>query len=190
MMIRSLALFVHVSGVLLLFTALAVEWLAVELLRTSDGASPPAAGMRGLRALRPLYVSSGLLILASGIFLAKRIGGGRLPWVGLSIIALVVLGILGSTSLRGVMRALGGRGGAAIDFDAARRLANRLFVRASFRLRVGLALAVVYLMIAKPEAAVSAGVLAVGLAIGAASSALALTRRAATGRGRALAPGR
>src|SRR5262245_40805228 len=107
MMIRSLALFAHVIGVLSLFGALVAEWLSLEALRRSHTDLPPPFSVSILRAL-PRYtgIASGL-ILISGIFLATRAGVWEFAWVRVSFVAMVLMGVLGGTGLRPLMRDLG-----------------------------------------------------------------------------------
>jgi len=74
--IRSVALFTHVIGMLLLFIGLAFEW---RLQKT-----PPR-----------LYGIALATLLASGIYLARQIGAFDLAFVRLAFGLMVLMGILG-----------------------------------------------------------------------------------------------
>src|SRR5215813_3315172 len=110
MTLQSLALFVHLVGMLALFVALALEWTGVDP-----------------RRLRRLGGGAVVLILASGIGMAARFGVLRSAWLGVSFGAMVLMAVLGASARR------------------------EPFLRVSLRARVGVALAIVFLMVAKPD---------------------------------------
>jgi hypothetical protein len=136
MTVRSVTLFVHVVGMLVLFGGLTVEWLNVEM-----------------RAL-PRYLGIGVgVILLTGIDLAARVGVFGLAWVRLSLGLMLVIGILG-----GPMTAM------------LRRRGSIRLLRASLRMRTAIALAIVYLMIGKPDLGESLALIGVAVAAGGAMS--------------------
>src|SRR6476620_7060761 len=147
-MIRSLVLFVHIVSMLTLFAGLAVEWLCMESLQRSHREA--SSWIRVWARLPRVYGVASALILLSGIYLAARVGVYDFAWVRVSFAALLLMGILGGPVIRSRMRAVfedGRQGSAGRSMDVTDSL-----LRASLWLRVGLGLAVVYLMIAKPEA--------------------------------------
>src|SRR5262245_30194706 len=146
MMMRSLALFTHVLGMLALFVALAVEWAAVELLRTTDQARPSPFASSLLRKLPGFTAIAAVLILTSGIALALQFGLLRSPWIGVSFAAMVLMGGLGGAALRPLIRSLGPGGDATGTW---RRAASNSFLRVSLCARIGVALGIVYVMVAK-----------------------------------------
>jgi len=173
MTIRSIALFVHVLGMLMLFVGLAAEWLSLETLRRSNGETSPLA-VSVLRALpRSAGISGGLLLL-SGIYMAARVAVWDFAWVRLSFVALIAIAILGRVALRPVVRDIQQSPGDRSQSLRLRQHASGAFLQASLRVRVAIALAIVYLMIDKPEALASVAVVGVALAIGA---VLSLQRR-------------
>lgn len=125
-MIGSLVLFIHISAVLALFAALAVEAFGVEAARKT---APRVSG-----------IAMGLILL-SGFFLGARYG------------------VLGNAWLRATYAAI-------IAMAAVAPLAHRSepLRRISLRVRVAFSLAVVFLMVAKPDGVVSLIVLGVALA--------------------------
>src|SRR5215813_7818892 len=104
MTIRSLVLFAHVLGALSLFVALALEWLTLELVRTTHGTEPPSLAIRGLRVLPRLTGIAVGLILLTGMFLAARVAVFEFAWVRLSFRGMVLMGVLGAVALRQMMR--------------------------------------------------------------------------------------
>src|SRR5262245_41102309 len=175
MTMRSLALFTHVLGILALFVALAVEWAAVELLRTTDQAQPSPFARSLLRKLPAFTAIAVALILASGIELAVPFGRLRSPWVGVSFAAMVLMGGLGGAALRPLIRSLGSNGDAT---DAWRRHASNSFLRLSLRARIGVGLGIVYVMVAKPDLFESTASITIGLVVGVAVGVAATRTRA------------
>jgi hypothetical protein len=163
-MIRSVVLFAHVVGVLGLFVGLGVEWLSLNAVQRSTTRD---------EALRWVHVSGVLVrvmgvtlavIVASGFYLGARIGVLGDGWMRASYAALLVMGIVGGPVSRPRMRALNraaedpGIGSVAALVAAA----SDSVLQLSVRVRVVFGLAVVYLMIAKPDAAAAA--IVIGLA--------------------------
>jgi uncharacterized membrane protein len=172
MIVRSLALFVHIVGMLVLFAGLALEGLSLESLRRSTNPIPGSAWVSVLRAL-PRYMAVAVgVIVVSGIYLAMRVGVFDLGWVRVSLGSMVFMGILGGPVVRTQMRAILHAG----DDDgqgtptALRRHASHPLLRASLRTRVAVGLAIIYLMIAKPDLGESLLLIAGALLVGAVTS--------------------
>src|SRR5258707_15504465 len=85
MMIRSMALFAHVVGMLVLFVGMTLEWLSLEGL----------LGARVWRALPRFMAGAVGVILVSGVYLASRVGVFDQGWVRVSLGSMVAMGILG-----------------------------------------------------------------------------------------------
>jgi hypothetical protein len=176
MTIRSIALFAHVLGMLALFIVLALEWLTLELVRTTSGPEPPFVAIHGLRVLPRFTAIAVGLILLSGIYLAARVGVLEFAWVRVSFAGMVLMGVLGAAALRPMMRNIQER--SRSDGDAAltwRYDASHPFLHASLRIRVAVGLAIVYLMIAKPGLLESTVVIGLALVLGVGGSII--TRR-------------
>lgn len=163
-MVRSVVLFVHVVGMLTLFVGLALEGLSLASLRR---ANTPAQGLPWVRVLRglPRYIAMAVgLIVVSGIYLAVRVGVFGFGWVRVSFGAMVLMGLLGGPVVRSRMRVLlvpgDDREGTS---GTLRHHASHPLVVASLRMRAAVALAIVYLMIAKLDLGES--LLLIGLAL-------------------------
>jgi hypothetical protein len=144
---RSIALSVHILGVIALFVVMAQEWLTVNLLRASDARLLPPAAVAVLTALPRLTGIAAAAILVSGIYLAAQVGVLRSGWVDVSFGAMLLMAALGSSSLRPLLRALK-NSPSSIDAKSVRRQALRPFARASLRIRLTVAVGIVYLMVA------------------------------------------
>jgi hypothetical protein len=170
MIVRSLVLFAHIVGMLMLFVGLSLEWLSLESLKRSTTPAHSSSWVRIYGAQPRVYGAAFLLILVSGMVLAARAGLHELPWVRLSFGGLLLMGLLGAL-VRSRTRAIRAAGSDSHDWSAAalHHYASHPIVRASLRVRAAIGLAIVYLMVGKPDLSdsllVLAGALAVGLAV-------------------------
>jgi hypothetical protein len=152
MTMRSIALFAHLLGMLALFAGLAIEWLCIERLRALDEPGRPMFTVRVLERLPRMTGIAVALILLSGIPLAARIGAHRAAFVGVSFVGMVLMAALGGIALRPLRRAVKERRGTGADpVTELRQLASRPFLRTSLWIRVWIAVAIVYVMVAKPD---------------------------------------
>jgi hypothetical protein len=150
-----------------LFAGFAVEWLCIERLRAPDEPGPaPMFMLRILGRLPWVGGIAGALIVLSGITLASRLGVGRAAFVGVSFAGIVLMTALGRIALGPLLRAVKDfrRTGAGPGAEL-RQLASRPLLRASLWIRVWIALAIVYLMIAKPDLIECTVVVAIALLI-------------------------
>jgi uncharacterized membrane protein len=175
MIIRSLVLFMHVVGVLVLFIGIAFEWLSLESLRRSTTSEHASSWVRLYGVLPRLYGVAFALLLLSGIYLARGAGLFDFAWVRLSLGLMVLMGILGGPAVRSQARAIGEAAGQGreIAFAALHSHAAHPWLRASLFMRAAMGLAAVYLMIGKPLLSVSLPVTGGAVAVGLAMSFLA-----------------
>lgn len=125
-MIRSVVLFLHITGVLTMFAGLALETFGVE---PTGKATPRIFGL------------AVPLTLLSGLYMGARFGVLGNAWMCASYGAITLMALAGALARRS---------------NALRQL--------SLRVRAAFGLAIVFLMVAKPDAVVSLVVL--GLALG------------------------
>src|SRR5436190_9008232 len=145
-MIRSVVLFTHVVGMLLLFVGFAFEWLSLKALRRATTLEHAASWVRLQDMLPRVYGLAIATIFVSGVLLARRIGAFELAWVRLALGLLLVMGILGAfvqSRLRAMRHAAGQSG--ELGFDPLRLASSRWL--GSLLLRAAMGLAAVYLMI-------------------------------------------
>jgi uncharacterized membrane protein len=108
------------------------------------------------------------LIVISGIYLAMRVGVFDQGWVRVSFGSMVVMGLLGGPVIRSQMRSILRAGGDGGPSTVGRPPVHQL-LRASLRTRVAVGLAIVYLMIGKPDLGESLLVVGAALVLGAAT---------------------
>jgi hypothetical protein len=145
-------LFLHIVAAIGIFVGLGLEWVSTSLFRKAVEAADFRASIGALRSVPMLFGSSGALVLLTGGYLAAKIGRAGVSWVVPSLAALVVIGALSGAltgrrlrRIRGVH--LAGTGPVPIGLRA---LVHDPLLVASLRVRLSLALGIVYLMTAKP----------------------------------------
>ena len=89
-MIRSVALFTHVVGMLVLFIGIAFEYLGLE---------------RPQKKLPRVYGIAFATLLVSGMYLARQIGAFDLAFVRLALGLMILMGILGGLRVALFLRA-------------------------------------------------------------------------------------
>jgi hypothetical protein len=171
-MTRSVVLFAHVIGMLVLFNGLAIEWLSLESFRRATTPEHAASWIRAQDMLKRVYGIAFAALLVSGIYLARRVGYFEFAWLRLAFGLMVLMGLVGVIGGR-VIRSRG------VGIESLPRLASDPWLRASLIVRAVMGLAIVYLMIGKPRSAealiVTAGAVTVGVTI--ALSSIAARRR-------------
>jgi hypothetical protein len=149
----SIALFIHLVGVLALFAGIAVEQTALRRLRTAASLAQVREWMTLLRAVRRIDGPAALTILLSGGYLAAHLGGDK-AWIGAGVVGMVAMGVVGLVFARPRFVAIG----AAMPLPAAdgplsSTLRARLgdpVLRASAATRAALAVGIVFVMTVKP----------------------------------------
>jgi hypothetical protein len=174
----SIALFLHLVGVLALFAGIGLEQTGLRQLRNASSLAQVREWMTLLRGLRRLDAPAGLLLLASGVYLAQH-GAGHHAWVVAGIVGMVMMAVLGAAVGRprflAIARALPATDGPVSS--SLRGLLEDPVLRASAATRAALGLGVVFTMVVKPATAGVLVVFVIALAIGAMS---ALARGAGT----------
>jgi len=180
---NSLALFLHIVGVLGLFVALGLERTGLRQIRSALVPEQVRAWMGILKSARGMGFASMLTTVITGIYMILT-DTGLVPWIYVSILALVMV-ILLSVVLTGPrMVAIGqalatGKGTLSSSF---RSFANHPLLWVSIQTRIALALGIVFLKITKPELAGSLVTIGVAVVLGLASTLhLPLRERAQEG---------
>ena len=141
MSLYSIALFFHIVGALLLFVLLTIEGVALR------------QGFLAARLNRVLGPISALAILVPGLYMTASQWGGK-GWVVVGITAWLLIAVAGTATGIGL-------------------LAGRLTTRAaaaSWSVRVGIALGVVFIMTVKPDLLLALVAVAAGAALGGAGA--------------------
>lgn len=182
----SLALFVHLVGVLGLFVGLSLDWISLMRLRQAQTLTQvrEATSLTGIVAR--LLLPAVLLLLVAGIYMTVTTWAWGTPWILVSLGGLLLIGVLANS--------VGGRRLRAIERAATREASSDVIPAVLVRqitdpiLLIGLqtagliGLGVVFLMSTKPDVFGSLLTLAVAIVLGVGSAVLWQRPRAAKGR--------
>jgi hypothetical protein len=160
----SIALFLHIVGALGFFVTLGVEWVSLRYLRRATTAEQVREWVRVSTGIRRLGFASMLTLLASGFYMMAiaQVGGA---WVIVAFWALVLLAILAVTLSFRRMAAIGRAAATETGPLSAtlRQAVEHPLIWLAIKLRVAIALGIVYLMTLKPP--LGGALLAIGAAI-------------------------
>lgn len=176
----SIALFLHITGALGFFVALGVELITLRQMVRCTAAEQAREWLRAAVGVRRLGFASMMILLASGFYMMAiaQVGGA---WIIVAFWSLVVLAILAAALSFRRMAAIG-RALAAEVGPLSPSLRQDLYhpvLWMAIKLRVAIALGIVFLMTVKPD--LGGSLLAIGIAavVGIAFAAPMLSRKAA-----------
>jgi hypothetical protein len=167
MNIYSIALFLHITGALGFFSAFALEWLELRQIQQATLSDQVQAWIRILAGTRRLGTASMSITLISGIYMTVTTWH-RAAWIMVALASIFLLIPLVMILARPGITALGKslnteKGMLSQGF---RELANHRLLEASIRIRVAIALGIVFLMTVKPELKGSLLTMATAVVIG------------------------
>ena len=177
----TIAVFLHLVGMVGLFIGYGLEWVASSLLRRSTNAEQVRAWLRIYRLSLPISGPGLLLLILSGVYFASITESMKQGWLLSSLLAIVfALGIGFVFILPRVrkLRAVLPEGNTPLS-EAGRASVQDPVILTLIRVRFLLALGILYLMIAKPDLATSLFVLLGAIVVGLISAATAWTARPA-----------
>ena len=164
----SIALFLHLVGVLALFAGIALEQTGLRQLRNARSLAQVREWMTLLRGLRRIDAPAALTILVSGGYLAEH-GAGHHAWVAAGIVGMVLMAVLGAAVGRprflAIARVLPEYDG-PVSPSLRARIENPV-LRASAAMRALIGIAVVFDMTVKPATAGAVIALVAALVVGA-----------------------
>jgi hypothetical protein len=173
----SIALFLHIVGVLGLFVALGLEWTGLWQIRSAMIPEQAREWMGILKSVRKVGFASMLTAVITGIYMMATVWGGE-AWTYVSMGALVLL-IAFSVALTSPRMAAIGQALAMEKRPVSQtfqKLANQPLLWISIQTRVAIALGIVMLKIAKPDLGGSLITIGVAIVLGLLSS-LPMPRR-------------
>lgn len=187
MTLYSIVMFAHDIGALGYFVGFGLEWASLVRVRRASTAEQ-AREWLGLRAwVMPLGLTSLVLILLSGLYMAAT-EVGWMGWIVVALASLVLIAILGAT-LTGLRIGAIEKAAAAESGPLSLALRQRLndpLLSTSIQIRTAIALGIVFLMAVQPDLAGSLLTIGIATVLGFASS-LPIWRRA-TAKGQEVRP--
>ncbi|MGH2344899.1 MAG: DUF2269 family protein [Chloroflexota bacterium] len=150
----TLALFLHIIGVLGLFTAIGMEWMSLFRMRRVRLTVQVQEWSGVYAILGRVFSISAALILVSGLYLVHEAWGKGTAWTTLALIVLILLGAAGGgfivPRLRAIHVAAEAAPAGAVP-DSLRSLILDPILWATVQVSAALGFGVVYLMTIKPE---------------------------------------
>ncbi len=105
MLFVNIALFVHMLGVVTLFTALAIVQRSGARARRASTVEDARTWFTFAGTTRPMFMSSFFMILLSGLYMTYKLYSLRTPWIMVAMTIVLLLPLIGGL---GVGRALSG----------------------------------------------------------------------------------
>jgi hypothetical protein len=175
----TIAVFLHLVGMVGLFIGLGLEWVASSLLRRSTNTEQVRALLRIYRLSLPISGPGLLLLILSGVYFASITESMKQAWLLASLVAIVfALGIEFVFILPRVrkLRAVLPEENIPLS-EAGRKSVQDPVILTLIRVRFLLALGILYLMIAKPDLTTSLFILLGAIVAGLISAATVWTAR-------------
>lgn len=172
-MLYHLALFIHILGAFVSFAAAAVEITAISRLRRAKTRVDVAAWSWLHHPTELAHRIGGPMLLLSGLAMEGLTWGWTQGWINVSIAALIAIAATGATQIAPRLAQIDalvtappqGPASAEISAELAARLADPALARLGPVL-TGSALAVTWVMVARPEWPVALGTVVLGCLAG------------------------
>jgi hypothetical protein len=149
-----IVLFVHFLGMVGLFVGYGLEWAASSLLRRSTTSEQVRSWLRVYKLSLPISGPGLLILIVSGGYLASATGEMKQGWISAALLGIVFalgIGFVFILPKIKALRAVLPQGDATLSASGLGRVQDPMIVTL-IRVRAILALGIVYLMTAKPEA--------------------------------------
>jgi hypothetical protein len=174
----SIAVFLHVVAVLGLFVALGAEWLLLSNILLATDTAEARSLVRASAMLPRVAFSSLVFILLTGVYLEAKAKLWTMPWIQVSLGAIVLTGFLGGVAERR-RRAMPkpAANDSRTSLDIYRCSAADAVLQTTVRVRFATALAAVLLMVTRSDMTASVLIMGAALASGSFWSAPTWKRR-------------
>jgi hypothetical protein len=161
----AIVLFFHITGALGLFVGLGLEWLIVHNLMRVNSNSQAVQWLALFKILPPIFLSSGILILISGVYMAVEIWGFN-SWIISGLVLYLFLAAFGGII---VSRKVGQIKSELETDNLSESILVRLkssLISESLKIRILLALSIIFIMTVKPDWTVTLMVICIALLTG------------------------
>jgi hypothetical protein len=150
-MLYKIALFLHVTGALMLCSAIAIEWLCIINLRKTDSLDRVKESLFYYSKLGIIGDIAAFLVLIPGIYMMVVVWG-KASWGILGLFGLLLIGFIGGTMTGKKMKKI--REIIKTENRSSKEVINILKDKSlwiSIKLRTTILVGVVFLMTVKPE---------------------------------------
>lgn len=166
-MLYLIILFIHVTGAILLFAALGIEWLTFVKFRNADTFEAAAGWLKSFPVIPRLYMISMITILASGIYMMVVVWKDA-AWIIAAFFSMILLAVLGARLTGKKMESIGKEimsGKGELSPDVKGKMKDSALWN-SIQTRSAVALGIIYLMTVKPALTASIITILVAVIIG------------------------
>ena len=166
MTLYSIVLFLHVAAVLVLFASLSFECLSLWHLRQASDLGDVRRWVDPVPGIPLMAMTSILVVLVSGIYLAVRMAAFDLAWPKVTIVALLLIAPFGGLTgkrMRVIRR--NSLESTTMKSELLKLLQDPL-LKISLGVRIVVFLGIVLLMAAKPELGRSIGIVVCSFVLG------------------------
>ena len=146
-MVRVVLIFIHVTGAIGVFAALAIEGAALLQIRRVTDAPQLRAALNAYGLVPRVGMPSLLVTVISGLYLTVSVWGWRVAWIDVAFLALIATAIIGATLTRPRI--------ARLERTLVRGDHHDSMLWASFIMRTFMLIGIVFLMTVKPPLNVS-----------------------------------
>ena len=173
MKLYPLMLFLHVTADLLIFVGLGVQLFCLTALRRAQTVEQVQALVPLIRMSDPLGITGGLLVIASGLYMALTVWDLRQGWIAVALGSLIVflpplIGAIIEPRTRAILRQTAAAPPGPLPADLRARLHDPLLATA-LQTAAAVVLGIVFLMTNKPQLVGAVASMAVFVVIGLAS---------------------
>lgn len=166
-MLYKISIFLHVTGALLFFATMAMEWLFISLLRKETNISRLKDPLSGYAKQSKLGGASMALMLITGVYMTATVWK-ETAWIPVALISMVLIGAIGGIVTGRRMKKIKN----IVKNNASRPAENQLIVhgralRYSLQTRTTIFFGIILLMTIKPGWTGSIITIALSILIGA-----------------------
>ena len=155
-MVRVVLLFIHVTGAIGVFGALAIEGTVLLQIRAATDSAQLRAALNTFGLVPRVAMPSLLVTLISGMYLTATVWGWRSAWIDVAFLALFTTAVVGAAVTRPSI--------ARLEKTLLRGDTHDSMLWASFIMRTFMLIGIVFLMTVKPP--LNASLIAMGTAAG------------------------
>jgi hypothetical protein len=167
-MLYTIALFIHIVGVLGIFTSVALELASLFGLRRARLMEEVRAWASLHQVIAWAFPLAALLTLGAGLFMALDTWGWKVPWIDVAFFAFIAMGLHGRFNVRRhqqLHRAMGEALSGPVPAELFPHL-NDPVLWSSTLLLTAIGLGVIFLMTVKPDLLGSLIALAIAIIVG------------------------
>ncbi len=160
-------LFFHISGAIILFMGMGIEWIGISRLNKTSVFKQAEEWFKVLSSLKSIYISGGVLLLVTGVYLASA-KWGYTPWIIVSFLLWLFIVLQGSVVSGKKFKSLAGKLNSESELNNSELsgFIDKLKLMNLLQSRLAIAFGAVFIMTYKPDLPGSVIVVIVAIILG------------------------